>query len=872
LKETLQSSDCLAFFGLQPLESQRLKERFFMASPFSIFRKNQRLWMAGAVLIAVLSFVVAPMLQSFSGYGPTTVRGGEAKQIAASWSGGSITNEQIENELVQLSIANTFLRKLAVDVREKGGFPQVPEVRPDLAIVGISQESRDPAIIVQRKLMAAEAKRLGIHFDDQSVKTFLQKFVNGKISGEQIQKTLKEVSGGRMNLMDFNRLMREELAKNAMLRLANTSQRFEERVNAQGLPTTVLSPPSKNWQYFTRFNRSASIEAFPVFVKDFETAVTGTPTDRELRALFDQGKEISRIDMPILTEPAFMTPSMADFEFIACDVDKIINEEMAKIPEDVLRAEYDRRVQQNQYRVPAPATPNPAAIVPGPATETEPANPGTPAAPGEPGATPPSNLPPTLENPVENPNDNPSDNPSGSTTENPPTAPVNVDGKGDGSSQSNLNPRSGDPQAVKLVSFQDTPVQDTPVQEIPVQEAPVLQPATIPETPAETPTVPAAESATQPPTSGVPATAEPPATEPSPAGVPTTGEATAPVLTLQDTPPNTTPANPEPASSKPNEPPMRIQSFEEVREAIARETAAGEAFRTLDRRAAEIRDLMEIYSVNRRAYERAVAEKDKTAVAPEPLNLQSIADQYGFQYSRTGLVDMRTASTLPIGRSRVTRGIRMNPFEFLQLIRIAPDPYESDNIGNTYVPLTSSAMLTRFIFWKVDHKSAETPSYESAKDAVRAVWQTQQAAALAEAKAKEIASRVGASTLEQSLESETDRNLLLRPTPFTWLNAMVANFDIQLSNVDGLKPIGNDFMERVFSATPGETIVAPDITKELYYVVKVNSYAPNEEDLLSRFSAAPTTTGVQNAANLDTARTLPSWFSNLQKQLGYQGR
>lgn len=828
-----------------------------MASPFSIFRKNQRLWMAGAVLIAVLSFVVAPMLQSFSGYGPTTVRGGEAKQIAASWSGGSITNEQIENELVQLSIANTFLRKLAVDVREKGGFPQVPEVRPDLAIVGISQESRDPAIIVQRKLMAAEAKRLGIHFDDQSVKTFLQKFVNGKISGEQIQKTLKEVSGGRMNLMDFNRLMREELAKNAMLRLANTSQRFEERVNAQGLPTTVLSPPSKNWQYFTRFNRSASIEAFPVFVKDFETAVTGTPTDRELRALFDQGKEISRIDMPILTEPAFMTPSMADFEFIACDVDKIINEEMAKIPEDVLRAEYDRRVQQNQYRVPAPASPNPSTPVPGPATETEPSIPGAPAAPGEPASSPASNLPPTLENPVENPSGNPA--------ENPPAAPINVDGvdgKGDGSSQSSLNPRSGDPHAVKLVSYQ----------EVPVQEVPVLQPPTTPETPVETPTAPAAESAPQPPASGEPMPVEPVATEPTAAGAPATSEPTSPVLTLQDAPPSTTPANPEPAASKPNEPPMRIQSFEEVREAIARETAAGEAFRTLDRRAAEIRDLMEIYSVNRRAYERAVAEKDKTAVAPEPLNLQSIADQYGFQYSRTGLVDMRTASTLPIGRSRVTRGIRMNPFEFLQLIRIAPDPYESDNIGNTYVPLTSSAMLTRFIFWKVDHKSAETPSYESAKDAVRAVWQTQRAAELAEAKAKEIASRVGASTLEQSLESETDRNLLLRPTPFTWLNALVANFDIQLSNVDGLKPIGNDFMERVFSATPGDTIVAPDIAKELYYVVKVNSFAPNEEDLLNRFSAAPTTTGVQNAANLDTARTLPSWFSNLQKQLGYQGR
>jgi hypothetical protein len=53
-------------------------------------------------------------------------------------------------------------------------------------------------------------------------------------------------------------------------------------------------------------------------------------------------------------------------------------------------------------------------------------------------------------------------------------------------------------------------------------------------------------------------------------------------------------------------------------------------------------------------------------------------------------------------------------------------------------------------------------------------------------------------------------------------------------------------------------------------VIKVNGFAPSEEDLLARFSTAPNTTGVQNAANLESARTLPAWFSNVQKQLGFQ--
>lgn len=803
-----------------------------MASPFSIFRKNQRLWMAGAVLIAILAFVVAPMLQSFSGYNAAASARSAGTDVAASWAGGSISRQQIDTELDQLAIANTFLRKLAVDVRDKGGFPQVPEVRPDFAIVGISPESRDPATIVQRKLLAAEAKRLGIHFDDASVKRFLQKFVNGKLSGDQIQKTMKEVSGGRMNLMDFNRLMREELAKQAVLRVASTSQRFEERINAQGLPTTVLSPPSKNWQYFTRFNRTANVEVFPVYVKDFETKVTGTPSDRELRELFEKGKEVARIDMPIQTEPAFLTPAMADFQYIECDIEKIISDEAAKIPEDVLRAEYDRRVAQNQYRVLAPAAPTtepgtPASTEPPATTEPGAATPpaSTPAAEPAPAAEKP--LPPTLENPD-----------GGAPAADKPTASYSPDPSRNGSIETSSN-------AVRLVSFQDPAAPQDP--------APVQQPAA--EAPAASTAPPNAE----------PATTEPAPTQPVPTGV-----------TIQDpATPGAAPTAPEtPTGDQPQaeKPGTRVQTFEEVRDGLAREMAIGEVRRTLDRSIGEIRNEMEIYSVNRRAYERAVAEKDPTAKQPEDLNLQQLADKFGFQYNQTGFVDVRRASTLPIGRSSISRVRGMQSLQFLQLIRIPPDPYEGDNIGNTYVPLISTSAASQFIFWKIGHKAPETPSFESAKESVRNLWQVQRAADLAESKAKEIASRVGASSLAESLDDEADRKLVIRPNPFTWLNALIANFDIQLSDVEGLQPIGNDFMEKVFNANPGDTVVVPDFAKEVYYVVRVNSFAPNEDDLLVRFATAPNTTGVQNAANLESARSLPAWFSNLQKQLGYQGR
>ena len=661
-----------------------------------------------------------------------------------------------------------------------------------------------------------------------------------------------------MSLVDFNRLMKEELAKNAVLRLANGGQRYEERANAQGLPTAVLSPPSKNWQYFTRFKRRASVETYPVFVKDFEESIDGKPTDKELRELFDKGKELTRINQPILTEPAFMTPELADFEFIACDIEKIIDEEKTKITEELLRSEYERRAKEKVFDVPLteeekkalqekieqekkdqqakepapgnlpPTLDNPDSPAPAPAPAAEPA----PAPAAEPAAAPAAEPAPA---PAPEPAPAPAAEPAPAPAAEPAPPPA-------------ANPQSSltQNQPTRLVSFQDpapqppaeapAPVPPAPVTPAPVTPAPETTAA---ETPAAVPQV------TEVPATALPATETP---SPAPSAVPQAAPPEAPAV------------------------PMRTQSFEEVKEALARELAAGPAFRVLEQRVNEMRDLMEIYAANRRAWERAVAEKDSSMKEPEMLNLQQIADKYGFQFGRTGLVDVRTASSLPIGRSRVSRGPRMQPFEFPNLIRFAPNPLESDSLGNLYMPLQSTALLTRYLFWKVAHEASSTPSFETARESVTSVWKMQRAAEKAESKAKDIATKASASSLAESLGSDTERGLVVRPTPFSWFNPLMADFDIQLSNVENLKPLDNDFMEKVFAAEPGTTLVASDAAKEIFYVVKVLDFSPSEEDLMLSFSAAPNTGGVQNVSNMESSSLIRSWFSTVQKQLGFQSR
>ena len=85
-----------------------------------------------------------------------------------------------------------FLESLQWMSERKAECPKVPEFAPDLSLVGITSDHDEegPSRIIERKLLVAEANRMGIHFDDASVKKFLELFVDGKLNGKDIKKAL----------------------------------------------------------------------------------------------------------------------------------------------------------------------------------------------------------------------------------------------------------------------------------------------------------------------------------------------------------------------------------------------------------------------------------------------------------------------------------------------------------------------------------------------------------------------------------------------------------------------------------------------------------------------------------------------------------
>ena len=800
-----------------------------MSSPFAIFRKNQKLWMAGAVFIAIVSFVIAPMIEYFSGsrrsgrMGISSRRG--ANPVLASWNGGSIRMDELDREWQQVYWANMFLRKLAVDVREKGGTPNVPEFAPDLSLVGITSDRDTKERIVERKLLVAEANRMGIHFDDESVKTFLKRFVDGKLDGERIKSALKEATNGQMNLFDFNRMMREELAKNEVLRLAGTGLRFEDRRESRTLGRPALTTPSKNWQDFLKFNRAAKIQAFPVFVNDFESQVKNKPSEKEVQEIYKTGKEVTRSRRTIATQPAFRRSKTSNFEFLSIDVEKLITEQMALVPEETLRTEYERRVKEKQFRVPIAQE----------AIGTPTTDPGTPPATTTPTEGAPAS-PPVSEN-------TPPSTPAVGQDGSPAVPPLLADPKDNASVQ-----RKG--STIKLVSFQEEKpaVTTQPESQAPSSPAPV-SPAG-PTDPAAQPTTQTEPKAQTEPTAKIEISdAKPTETAPGLPTFPQTGL-------------------PQTSDGVAESTPMRTKTFDEVRDQIARDQATALAYKVVEERIDELVGPMSIYQSEVRAYQSDLAQKVKTAKAPPPIDLAKLGKELGFEHGTTGMVDQESIQGTSIGTSFVMPGQGIQPFSFAMLVN------ESEGYGELHSPVVSLGFTggnKRYLSWKTEETQPMTPSLDAVRTQIEEVWRKQQAFKLAETRAREIASKVGSSTLKDSLTTPEEKTLVQEPALFTWFNPMFARMEsrLQLSNVELLQPVDDSFMETVFAAKPNDTVVAADSNRTVYYVVQVLELTPEINSLFERFAAAPLE-GVSTVSQLESDRALQPWFQNLQKQLGFR--
>ncbi|MCA9181362.1 MAG: hypothetical protein KDA51_07905, partial [Planctomycetales bacterium] len=258
-----------------------------------------------------------------------------------------------------------FLNDLAQEVVQAGGEPRVPGFFYDyeskqVQRLGIETNS-DEESIARTRILSDKAKRLGIEFSDDAVDEFILAFCDGRVATSRIAEILRESSGGRLSNFDVREQLKHELASMVVRSTA-----------ASGFYATA---PGEIYQDFLKLNRTAKVEAFPVFVADYMDKVQGQPSELEIQTIFDLGS--TQLANPNSAEPGFVQPYQADFEYVESNIQQWVAREKSKLTEEQLRAEYDRMVALEQLKVPVDS--KPAANKPADTPDTESPDSGTPA-------------------------------------------------------------------------------------------------------------------------------------------------------------------------------------------------------------------------------------------------------------------------------------------------------------------------------------------------------------------------------------------------------------------------------------------------------------------------------------------------------------
>lgn len=821
-----------------------------MSSPFATFRKHKNYWMAGMVLLAILAFIVAPAIDSMMDYMRSS--GDPGNDVVVRWSDGKITSGTVNYIRARHARTIRFLQSLAREVIANGGMPKVPGFRYDptnkrVEDLGLPMLDSNRAVC-QTMIIAERAKQLGIQFEKPVVDDFFKRFCDRKISSARFEELLKETAGRDLPVSELYRQLELELSAVVMERVALAG------VNYEGMP---LVTPGNLWQNYLRLNQSARVEAYPVLTRDFIKQVKESPSDAEIRALYEAGAD--NFPSPNSPEPGFRRRYQANIEYVSGSWNQMLEIEKAKISDEALKAEYDRQVALGGLKVPVDAAPSPegspqpapqggeaSGVVPKPENQsTKPAGEGD--KPAEPTAAKPDagQAPAPVGSPRDDSKDaKPADDKPADdkATDDKPVDDKPVDDKPaedkgaddqpagnkpeanaqpDAQDQSRSSGRQG-PSAVRLVAFQQNDALPPPVANpAPPQEATTT-----------------GTSASQPTTGS-------------------TGESAAAAAAG---------ATAGTSAGAAASPPMRTQTFEEAKDSLARSLAMNTVRDQLQAKLGKIETAMNAYASSRTMEQANIEAGRKTDKKVVPVDLKKLAEAEGLTYGSTGMSDgMRLAST-PIGRSMIGNQSLANSImtPAVELFR----PVRSMFIDMENV---SEPDFQEFVSWKTQEVAAYTPALTDIREEVIEAWKTQRARVLAKEESEKLADKLkkaGDEPWKATLDAQ-QQTLVISPPPFTWMSAPREMFaPAQISFVQGLDTVGAEFMQRVFSTQAGQVVVAPNQGLTTYYVTRVVELSPTLDQLQQNFEVSRGR--ARQLAFSERERLFSEWYDNIERTLGVQ--
>ncbi|MBN2581020.1 MAG: hypothetical protein JXB10_18705 [Pirellulales bacterium] len=269
-----------------------------MASPFRVFRRNQKVMLAALVLLAMFAFVFGDVILRIAG------NAREQNPVVVSTDKfGDLKQSQIQVLLQRQSALLGVWQLIYAELFNQQN-PQLAGRIPLEEFLNLAKAQFGDATekdVVNGWLAANYAEQMGIRISDEAIYQFLRLNSQKMLTEPMLTGILKNRN---MTAKSFFGLMREALARIQLRELYELSM--------------ASFPPAQRWDYYCRANRKATIQYVALPVGDFLGQVKNQPTKAELEAFFQKYKD--HIPQPDSSEPGFTVPKKIDVQYFEADL------------------------------------------------------------------------------------------------------------------------------------------------------------------------------------------------------------------------------------------------------------------------------------------------------------------------------------------------------------------------------------------------------------------------------------------------------------------------------------------------------------------------------------------------------------------------
>ncbi|MFN3149767.1 hypothetical protein [Bremerella sp.] len=802
-----------------------------MATPFKVFRDNQKILMVVFGALLMVAFVVLPPILQFGFFSQQTAN--ERGDVVVVVDDEELYRPDIDNlvnkyDIVARVMAEAIGQSLILQGSPKAPMPPIPGLR----IMPASQQNPggpqfQPVGAEEAVLFYAwvkKAEELGMVVDDESVREFMRESSGGRLSDYDYNAILTTVTGGQggpgLNYDYFFEMLREVL----------TAQKLQALVFRDGRVVT----PSSAWVAYRNMNRTISTEMFPVSSKDFMDKV-GSPSAAQMEELFNKYKH--QPANPAMNQIGFMQMDKISLAYVKGDINNFVEAAKAEITDEQIAQYYEEN--KDSFRKPtlpsaepeAPGSPNEPAGTEdaAPMTEEKPAT--EDAKPMEESTEPASEEKPAEEMKKE---EAPAEEPKEEAKPEPSAEEKPADEK----------------------PAEDKPSEEKPAEEKPAEETPAEEPAK--EEPA------AEESSLNSTNSNIQLVSflqeegegeEKPASEEKPAEQAPMEDAKpedkpaeeAPMETpATDAPATETPAADAPATEAPmDQPPVEYKPLAEVQDQIRTRLAQPIAQKQMSEALAEIRGVLQA------KYEEFRYLETKSTKSPYDTDeIERLATSMGLSFGAMPLMDFYEASQSALAQEAIHVDYTFDQASGLRTINrsMVAEAFQTNSPlfqPRLFPGASQSSMMFRqniqaevqYVYWKTEMKDGYAPKLDDVKDQVVAAWKQQEAGKLAKEAAQKLAEQIKSKEDLNKAATEQKAEVIVAEN-ITYFNQLSGGQGLSLGTIPGIDDVSQMTMEALFSTPVDGTTVAPNLGEDVYYVAIVTAEAETSEQLRDNMMAA----------------------------------